>query len=124
MVREKKQNSRPAVAINGGEPTVHLMGKGKGGRNLELALSAIESLDGARNVALVSFSTDGEDGPTDAAGAIITGETVVLAKRMGLNPRKFLAENDSYHFFEKVGGLIKTGPTGTNVNDLVFLIAF
>ena len=124
MAEKKKVNSKPIVSIYGGEPTVHVYGKGKGGRNLELALSAIESLDGARNVALVSFSTDGEDGPTDAAGAIITGETVVLAKRMGLNPRKFLAENDSYHFFEKVGGLIKTGPTGTNVNDLVFLIAF
>jgi len=122
MVREKKQNSRPAVAINGGEPTVHLKGKGKGGRNLELALSTVEFLDGTRNVAIISFSTDGEDGPTDAAGAIVTGETAEKARQMGLDPKDFLAENDSYHFFVKVGGLIKTGPTGTNVNDLVFLI--
>ena len=120
----KKKDSKPQTAIFGGEPTVQVTGSGKGGRNLELALAGVGAIDGTRNVALISFSTDGEDGPTDAAGAIITGETAEISKQMGLDPRKFLAENDSYHFFEKVGGLIKTGPTGTNVNDLVLLIAF
>jgi glycerate 2-kinase len=124
MATDRQKNSNPQVAIFGGEPTVHVSGLGKGGRNLELALSAVETLDGVKNVALVSFSTDGEDGPTDAAGAIITGETAGKARQMGLKPKSFLKENDSYHFFEKVGGLIRTGPTGTNVNDLVFLITF
>jgi hydroxypyruvate reductase len=99
-------------------------GSGKGGRNLELGLSAVDILDDVEDVALISLSTDGEDGPTDAAGVVVTGETAEFAKQMGLSAKAFLAENDSYHFFEKVGGLIKTGPTGTNVNDLVFLIAF
>jgi hydroxypyruvate reductase len=124
MTQMREEKSYPQVAIFGGEPTVHVSGTGKGGRNLELALSAVERVAGLKNVALISFSTDGEDGPTDAAGAIITGETAEKARRMGLNAKSFLTGNDSYHFFEKVGGLIKTGPTGTNVNDLVFLIAF
>jgi hydroxypyruvate reductase len=76
------------------------------------------------DIALVTLGTDGEDGPTDAAGAVVTGETLEKAGRLQINPRVSLANNDSYHFFEKIGGLIKTGPTGTNVNDLVFLFAF
>jgi hydroxypyruvate reductase len=124
MAKARKKSFKPTVAIFGGEPTVHVTGTGKGGRNLELGLSAVDILDGVEDVALISFSTDGEDGPTDAAGVIVTGKTAEIAKQNGLSVKAFLAENDSYHFFEKVGGLIKTGPTGTNVNDLVFLIAF
>jgi glycerate 2-kinase len=73
---------------------------------------------------LAAFATDGVDGPTDAAGAIVTGETAARARSLGLKPGAFLADNDSYTFFEKVGGLIQTGPTGTNVNDIALLLAY
>lgn len=71
---------------------------------------------------LISLATDGEDGPTDAAGAVATGETLSRARASGLDPQAALANNDSYPFFEALGDLIKTGPTGTNVNDLVLLL--
>jgi hydroxypyruvate reductase len=71
---------------------------------------------------LISLATDGEDGPTDAAGAVVTGGTLQRARSLGLDPADYLARNDSYTFFDKLGDLIKTGPTGTNVNDLVFLL--
>jgi glycerate 2-kinase len=115
---------RPACVIAGGETTVTVSGHGLGGRNLETALASVYDLAGLNEVALLSMGTDGEDGPTDAAGAIVTGETLNKAALLHVDPRVFLANNDSYHFFEQVGGLIKTGPTGTNVNDLVFLFAF
>jgi len=81
-------------------------------------------LAGVKNTALITLATDGEDGPTDAAGALVTGETMQKARQMNLNPADFLARNDSYTFFQQVGGLIKTGSTGTNVNDLVFLLSY
>lgn len=114
----------PLCMIAGGETTVTLKGGGKGGRNLELALAAVPLLDGVPDVMLVTLATDGEDGPTDAAGAVVTGDTANRAKKLGLDVEVYLDDNDSYHFFEKLGDLLKPGPTGTNVNDLTFLFRF
>lgn len=115
---------KPICLVGGGETTVKVQGRGLGGRNLELALAAVEVLDGVRDVALVTLATDGEDGVTGYAGAVVSGDTYRIAKERGLSPSDFLAENNSSRFFEAAGGLIRTGPTGTNVNDLVFLLAW
>lgn len=112
---------RPACVVTGGETTVTLHGDGLGGRNQELALGAVEEMDGIPDAALVALATDGGDGPTDAAGAVVTGETLSRAQAQGMRPADFLARNDSYHFFEPLGDLLRTGPTRTNVNDLTFL---
>jgi glycerate 2-kinase len=112
---------RPACIVVGGETTVTIRGTGKGGRNTELALAAVTELAGFPNVMLVSLATDGEDGPTDAAGAVVTGITFRQAKELGLDPGDFLDRNDSYTFFAALDDLLKPGPTGTNVNDLTFL---
>ena len=116
--------ARPACLVAGGETTVTLRGRGSGGRNQELALAAVLPLDGLEGVALVTLGTDGEDGPTEAAGALVTGQTAARARALGIDPSGYLNDNDSYHFFQQLGGLLLTGPTGTNVNDLVFLFAF
>ena len=115
---------RPACLILGGETTVTVRGTGKGGRNQELALAAALALDGYRHVAIASLGTDGTDGPTDAAGAIASGETIRVGMTMGLNPGAALNNNDAYTFFSALGDLILTGPTGTNVNDLILAIAW
>jgi glycerate-2-kinase len=114
---------KPAGIIAGGETTVTVTGKGLGGRNQEIALAAAQKLSGMNGVVVASLSTDGVDGPTDAAGAIADGKTLVRAAKMGLTPEEYLAENDSYHFFSKLGDLIFTGPTGTNVNDVSVIVA-
>ncbi len=114
--------SPPACLVWGGETTVTIRGEGQGGRNQELALAAALALDGWPGVLVMALATDGTDGPTDAAGAIVTGETVSRARALGLDPRAALAANDSYPFFNALGDLIHTGPTGTNVNDLLFLL--
>jgi hydroxypyruvate reductase len=116
--------ARPACVIWGGETTVTVRGEGQGGRNQELALAAALGIDGLRETVVVALATDGSDGPTDAAGAIVTGETLDRARAAGLDAAKYLKENDSYRFFAELEGLIKTGPTGTNVNDLLFLFMF
>jgi len=113
---------KPAGIIAGGETTVTVTGKGLGGRNQEIALAAMQNLHGMNGVVVASLSTDGVDGPTDAAGAIVDGKTLDRAARMGLTPEKYLAQNDSYHFFLKLGDLIFTGPTGTNVNDVSVIV--
>jgi glycerate-2-kinase len=113
---------RPAGIIAGGETTVVVAGKGLGGRNQEISLAAALKLNGIDGVVVASLTTDGVDGPTDAAGAIADGKTLMRAKREGLVPEKFLAENDSYRFFSKLGDLIFTGPTGTNVNDVSAIV--
>ena len=113
---------KPAGIIAGGETTVTVTGKGLGGRNQEIALATVRNLKGMNGVAVASLSTDGVDGPTDAAGAIADGKTLVRAAKMGLTPEEYLAENDSYHFFSKLGDLIFTGPTGTNVNDVSVIL--
>ena len=115
---------RPACLIAGGETTVTLQGDGLGGRNQEFALSAVNELGGLNDLALVSLATDGGDGPTDAAGAVVSGETLDRARQLGLDPDEFLVRNDAYHFFEPLGDLLKPGPTQTNVNDLAFFFAF
>jgi len=108
----------PVCFITGGETTVTLKGKGKGGRNQEFALAAAFDLAGLPAAVVLSGGTDGTDGPTDAAGAVADGETVARARALGLNPRASLENNDAYHFFEKLGDLLMTGPTGTNVMDV------
>jgi hydroxypyruvate reductase len=124
MANDGRPLSRPACLVAGGETTVTLQGKGLGGRNQELALGAVSDLAGLKEVALVSLASDGGDGVTDAAGAVVTGETLDRARQAGLDPAVFLSRNDSYHFFEPLGDLLKPGPTQTNVNDLVFVFAF
>jgi hydroxypyruvate reductase len=120
---ELSRRPRPFCLIAGGETTVRVRGDGKGGRNQELALSAVNELSDLENVMLISLATDGDDGPTDAAGAVVTGESAQRAKMLGLDAAAHLSRNDAYPFFEKLGDLLKPGPTGTNVNDLIFLIA-
>ena len=125
--------------ILGGETTVTLHGSGKGGRNLETALSAAIALENwpqtshaePVEVAVASFATDGEDGPTDAAGAVVTGNTVVTGKTIHLNASQYLHNNDSYHYFKQLdeektanATLIQPGSTGTNVNDLVIILTY
>ncbi|HEY3394740.1 MAG TPA: DUF4147 domain-containing protein [Lacipirellulaceae bacterium] len=111
----------PDCLISGGEPTVTLVEeshRGKGGRNQQLALAALTHLVDCRRVALLAAGTDGEDGPTDAAGAFVTEEVIRAAREQRLDPHDFLRRNDAYHFFQRAGGLFITGPTQTNVCDL------
>jgi glycerate 2-kinase len=115
--------SRPACVIAGGETTVTIKGTGTGGRNQELALAASLDIEGMDNVLILAAGTDGTDGPTDAAGAIASGITLQAAKELGLSARDYLANNDSYHFFKAIGDLVTTGPTGTNVMDIILILA-
>ena len=111
----------PDCLISGGEPTVQLVDqahRGKGGRNQQLVLSALAGRDDWQGVTLLSGGTDGEDGPTDAAGAWVDEGLAQRARQQGLDPTEYLRRNDAYHFFEPLGGLLKTGPTHTNVCDL------
>ena len=129
VLRYDRPLARPACLVWGGETTVTVRGAGLGGRNQELALAAALALEGWPGVTLVALATDGTDGPTDAAGACITGETVAHARQLGLEAADYLARNDSYHFFQRLDQgrqgamrhLLVTGPTQTNVNDLLFL---
>lgn len=114
--------TRPFCLIAGGETTVTLRGDGKGGRNQELALAAVAELAGLQDVMLIALATDGDDGPTDAAGAVVTGESARRAEALGLDAADHLSRNDAYPFFDALGDLLQTGPTGTNVNDLIFLV--
>ncbi|MGD8565505.1 MAG: glycerate kinase [Candidatus Bathyarchaeota archaeon] len=116
--------SKPAGIVAGGETTVTITGKGVGGRNQEIALAAAIKIRGMDRVIVASISTDGIDGPTDAAGAIADGTTISRAMKMNLNPEKFLANNDSYNFFSRLNELIFTGPTQTNVNDISVIMAY
>jgi len=113
---------KPACLVWGGETTVTVRGNGKGGRNQELALAAAIALDGWNGVLVEALATDGIGGPTDAAGATATGETIARASAMGLDAAAMLADNDAYHFFAQLSDLVIIGPTGTNVNDLVFIL--
>ncbi len=114
---------RPACILSGGETTVTVKGRGKGGRNQEFALAAAIDLAGIARVGVLSGGTDGTDGPTDAAGAFVTGDTVARASALGLNPLRHLLANDAYPLFDTLGDLIRTGPTGTNVMDIHILLA-
>jgi hydroxypyruvate reductase len=114
----------PACLLMGGETTVTVRGQGLGGRNQELALSAALTLDGSFGKALMALATDGVDGPTDAAGAVVTSETASRAREAGLHPEAALVDNDAYPTLDRLGALIRIGPTGTNVNDLVVGLAY
>lgn len=111
--------ARPACLLCGGETTVTLRGSGKGGRNQELALAAAIALRGMEGILLAALATDGSDGPTDAAGALAEGDTLARAQELGLDAHDYLTRNDSYSFFQALGDLLMTGPTNTNVNDLI-----
>jgi glycerate 2-kinase len=114
--------ARPAAVVVGGETTVSVVGQGAGGRNQEIALGAALKIQGMRGVAIGSASTDGVDGPTDAAGALVDGRTIRRSKSLGLNAEQFLMDNNSYALFSELGDLIFTGPTGTNVNDVSIIV--
>lgn len=115
--------SRPACLIAGGELTVTVRGDGKGGRAQEFALAAAREIAQLPHTWVAGFATDGTDGPTDAAGAVVDGHTLARATRLGLDLASLLDRNDAYSVFTRLGGHITTGPTGTNVNDLYLLIA-
>lgn len=123
MRRSGHPLSPPTCLLLGGETTVTVRGKGKGGRSQELVLAGAIAIAGGRDLVIWSVGTDGTDGPTDAAGAVADGDTWARAKEVGLDPLRALEENDAYHFFEGLGDLIKTGPTLTNVMDVILLLA-
>ncbi len=124
LARDESPLARPACLVLGGETTVTLRGKGQGGRNQEMALAAALALTGWPNLLITCLGTDGSDGPTDAAGAFADGQTVARAQAIGLAPVEYLSRNDAYNFFAALGDLIITGPTNTNVNDLIFILAW
>ncbi len=117
LLQKNRRNRRPLAFILGGETVVRLTGQGKGGRNQELALAAAPGIAGLPG-AVFSVGSDGTDGPTDAAGGYVDGETAAALESRGLRVEDVLRENDAYHALQAVDGLIVTGPTGTNVNDL------
>ena len=122
-VAKSRANDRKKLAyIAGGETVVHLTGKGLGGRNQELALAAAEGIAGLSNVAIFSVGSDGTDGPTDAAGGYVDGFTKKQLATCGIQISDVLVENDAYHALQHCGGLIKTGATGTNVNDIAVVL--
>lgn len=121
LARQMQTCAGPDCLISGGEPTVRLAApdqRGLGGRNQQLALAALQAIDDWQSIALLSGGTDGEDGPTDAAGAVVDAEVARQAANLGLDPGDYLRRNDAYRYFKQTGGLIQTGPTHTNVCDL------
>lgn len=114
-----REGGKPSALLAGGELTLAVKGSGLGGRNQEFALACALRLKGTPGAMLLAAGTDGSDGPTDAAGAFADGDTVNRARKVGLDPDAVLVNNDSYRLFDRLGDLLKTGPTGTNVNDLV-----
>ena len=118
ILRTHAGGGRPLAFLAGGETVVHLTGKGLGGRNQELALAAAPGIAGIPGAAVFSVGSDGTDGPTDAAGGYVDGGTEAALRGLGLDVFAVLRENDAYHALRSVGGLIVTGPTGTNVNDV------
>jgi hydroxypyruvate reductase len=121
-VRTQDQRSSPIAFVAGGEAVVKLKGKGKGGRCQEMALSAALGMEGLREVVFAAVGSDGTDGPTDAAGGIVDGETTQRIRAQGKDPRALLDDNDAYHALQASEDLVITGPTGTNVNDLLLLL--
>ena len=121
-VRQRKTRTAPVAFIAGGETVVKLKGKGKGGRCQEMALAAALGLQGMEGVAFAAVGSDGTDGPTDAAGGVVDGATIQRIRSRGLDPHAMLDDNDAYHALEASGDLLITGPTGTNVNDLVMAL--
>ena len=123
IVQFDRPLNKPACLIIGGETTVTVKGDGIGGRNLEFALSAaIHIRHQNHNILIASLGTDGNDGQTPVAGAMVTQYTFDKAMSLLINPRDYLRRNDSYTFFQQVGGLLNTGPTGTNVMDIMIAL--
>lgn len=123
IVKEEiSKKSKNLVLISGGETTVKVKGSGIGGRNMELALSFAIEIEGLEGISLLSAGTDGTDGPTDAAGAIVNGYTIKEARKNGIMAQEYLDNNDSYNFFKDAGGLFITSPTGTNVMDIQLIV--
>jgi hydroxypyruvate reductase len=115
---------KPAALIFGGETTVTLERSGLGGRNQEFALACAFEIQDQANLLIAAVATDGNDGPTDAAGAFVDGQTMARAAALGLDPQQYLDGHDSYHFFQALNDLVITGPTNTNVNDLILILAW
>jgi glycerate 2-kinase len=122
LASREKGIRKPVCLISGGETTVTVTGAGTGGRNMELALAFALDVQGEEGIYLLSAGTDGSDGPTDAAGAIVDGHTTAGSRALGMDPERYLADNDSYNFFKKTDGLFITGPTGTNVMDVQIIL--
>lgn len=126
IAREIRASSHPvpppACIVSGGETTVKVTGGGLGGRNMEFAMHAALFIEGAEGTTMASIGTDGTDGPTDAAGAMANGGTAALAREQGVDIGEYIRNNDSYHFHERMGTLIKTGPTNTNVMDVRIIL--
>ena len=126
--RSLRAGGRPVCLVSGGETTVTVRGNGLGGRNQELALAFALEIEGVPGITILSGATDGTDGPTDASGAVVDGETLPRARCLGLRPEAYLEKNDSYHFFRKLDDLsgtrthLVTGPTGTNVMDIQLVL--
>lgn len=120
--RSLTRENRPYVYIMGGETTVNVKGDGMGGRNIELALAAAIALDGNEDCFVLAAGTDGKDGPTDAAGAVADGTSLARGIKIGVDSKQMLVNNDSYNFFEPLGDLVITGPTGTNLMDIAVLV--
>lgn len=118
ILRTHACDGKKKAFLAGGETVVRLTGSGKGGRNQELALAAAAGIDGLENAALFSVGSDGTDGPTDAAGGFADGTTCRRLREQGISIEQVLQDNDAYHALQRTGGLIFTGPTGTNVNDV------
>lgn len=122
-IAKSHQDTKSSLAfVAGGETVVHLTGKGKGGRNQELVLAAAGQIAGLKQTAIFSIGSDGTDGPTDAAGGYCDGDTKRLLDEKGIDIYRVLAENDAYHALKESGGLIITGVTGTNVNDVAVVL--
>jgi glycerate-2-kinase len=122
VVQYGASRARPRAYVAGGETTVSVRGDGRGGRNQEFALGAAMKINGNPGISLVSLGTDGIDGSTDAAGAMVDGSTLARAAGLGLHPEGTLQRNNSYEFFRRLGDTVMTGPTGTNVNDIVIAV--
>ena len=122
IARTHARDRKNLAFLMGGETVVHLRGKGLGRRNQEIALSAALGIEGLSNALVFSVGSDGTDGPTDAAGGIADGETAQLMRQKGVDAVQSLNDNDAYHALGAVSGLIKTGATGTNVNDVTVLL--
>jgi hydroxypyruvate reductase/glycerate 2-kinase len=120
--KSDKDEVKPVCLLFGGETVVKVKGRGRGGRNQHLALLSALLLQKHPGITILSSGTDGNDGPTDAAGAVVDSETVAAARLKGIDPGKYLIDFDSYHFFKRAGGHIITGPTMTNVMDLIVVI--
>ena len=118
ILKTHARPSEPLAFLAGGETVVRLTGHGKGGRNQELALAAAPGIAGIDNAAVFSVGSDGTDGPTDAAGGYVDGDTLAALANKGYDVSAVLTQNDAYHALSAVNGLIVTGPTGTNINDV------